>query len=210
MTDFEDSYITISKPLIHEIKIKGSRFIASVNAVLTGKDVKQHLDTVNNTHPQASHHCYAYRIGLNQDSFRYSDDGEPSGTAGKPILDAIKGRELTNTLCIVTRYFGGTKLGTGGLIRAYGQCAAEALDLSGSSRKFIETQLLAEFPYSLTGNVMRILSQSDCEIINTSYGEKTSLTLQMRVSRSEEFKETLVEATAGQIRICEAPGANGT
>lgn len=197
----KDSYFTVDRPAAHEIKIKGSRFIGSVHPVHNTGQIHSFLEQVAKSFVHASHHCYAYRLGLNSDSFRYSDDGEPSGTAGKPIFEALRGRELTNTLCIVTRYFGGTKLGTGGLIRAYGRCAAETLDMSGKVLQHLHKHIRLTFTYALTGAVMSVVSQSDSDIVDTEYGELTHLTLKVRVSLAEDLIRQLIDVSAGQIEI---------
>ncbi|MCK4606997.1 MAG: YigZ family protein, partial [candidate division Zixibacteria bacterium] len=117
----DDQYYEIAGPARIEIKRKGSRFIAETGAVSSVEEAHEQLETVRSREHAATHHCYAYRVGIADEArFKYSDDGEPGGTAGRPIYDVICGCEVTNALLVVTRYFGGTKLGTGGLARAYG------------------------------------------------------------------------------------------
>ena len=123
-----DSYKTVSAPNEHEIdKIKGSRFLGFVCPVQDEEQALQHVEALRKRFYDARHWCWAYRLGRGRDVFRYQDDGEPSGTAGRPILQEIDGRELTDVLVVVVRYFGGTKLGTGGLARAYGDAARATL-----------------------------------------------------------------------------------
>ena len=123
----EDTYLTLREGAEAQIKVKGSRFLAEAVPVADEAVAEAALATIRKREYNATHHCTAYRIGPAADLFRFNDDGEPSGTAGQPILRQIEGRELTNTLVVVTRYYGGTKLGTGGLIRAYGEAASLAL-----------------------------------------------------------------------------------
>ena len=127
-----DTYLTIGGYARAEIKIKGSRFIAEAMPVARVEAAEKEIAAVCKREFNATHHCTAYRIGPNGDVFRYNDDGEPSGTAGIPILRQIDGRSLTDTLVVVTRYFGGTKLGTGGLIRAYGDAARQVLETAST------------------------------------------------------------------------------
>src|SRR5690349_11582622 len=116
-------YNTIERPAVAELKERGSRFIAYAYPVSTVEAVKKQLESLKKEHPKANHHCFAYRLGLDNNVFRVSDDGEPSGTAGKPILGQIDSKQLTDTLIIVVRYFGGTLLGVPGLIHAYKSAA---------------------------------------------------------------------------------------
>ncbi|MCP4685670.1 MAG: YigZ family protein, partial [bacterium] len=127
----DDSYLTIKRESKIDTKVKGSRFIGETFKVANVAEALEKLDEVRKREYNATHHCYAYITGLGREQvFKYSDDGEPSGTAGRPIYDIIAGADVTSILCVVTRYFGGTKLGTGGLVRAYGETAREALKAS--------------------------------------------------------------------------------
>src|SRR6266480_952803 len=123
-------YSTIEKPALAEFKDRGSKFIAYAFPISSVEAFKEKLNAIKKDHPKATHHCFAYRLGLDKNNFRLSDAGEPSGTAGKPILGQIDSRNLTNTLVIVVRYFGGTLLGVPGLINAYKSAAALALQLT--------------------------------------------------------------------------------
>jgi uncharacterized YigZ family protein len=159
---------------------------------------------ISRKHHDATHACFAYRIGIGGDSFfRYSDAGEPAGTAGKPILDAIDGKKLTNTVCAVIRYFGGTKLGTGGLARAYGQCAVSALEKGGVKEQTITIPVTIAFQYDLTGIVMVVVSRFGCHVEDTQYGSETVICLHVQRSSLSAFKRELTDLSAGKVRFLE-------
>ena len=128
METSSDTYLVLDKPVISEIKIKGSRFLAEAIPVSSVEEADAALLAIKKRDYDATHHCSAYRIGSDGNTFRYNDDGEPNSSAGLPIYRQIEGRNLTNALVVVIRYYGGTKLGTGGLVRAYGEAASLALD----------------------------------------------------------------------------------
>src|SRR6478735_3683732 len=137
MTDLEFFY-TIEKSASAEFKDRGSKFIAYTYPVQSVEDFKKCMEAIKKEHPKATHHCFAYRIGLDNNTYRVSDDGEPSGTAGKPILGQIDSKKLTNILVIVVRYFGGTLLGVPGLINAYKSVTAMTLQLTTIIAKAVE------------------------------------------------------------------------
>ena len=197
-----DTFYTITKSAAHELKIKGSRFLGFAQKVSDPDAARSVIETIRRKYHDASHNCTAFRIGISPYSmFRYSDDGEPSGTAGKPIMDAIDGRILTNTLCIITRYFGGVKLGTGSLARAYAECAAATLDQAGRIENHIFDKLKISFNYALTGIIMTRLTQFKAKIIETVYSDNTALYVEIRQSRTADLKTDLVNAAAGRITI---------
>jgi uncharacterized YigZ family protein len=160
-----DFYTTIEKPSSAEFKDRGSKFIAFAFPIETADDFKQQLQALKKEHPKAVHHCFAYRIGTDGNNFRSSDAGEPSGTAGKPILGQIDSKELTNIAVIVVRYWGGTLLGVPGLINAYKTAAALALQITPSVEKQIEVNYTIEFDYTLMNEVMMIMKQFNCNIL---------------------------------------------
>lgn len=150
----------------------------------------------------ATHNCYAYRIGLEAaEEFRYSDDGEPSGTAGRPIYDAILSRELTDVLVVVTRYFGGIKLGTGGLGRAYREAAIGVLANASVIEKYLMKRLRLDFSHDLVSIVMKVLSEYHLKPEQTEYGETVELTTSMRLSLGEKFTRELFDRCHGRIKI---------
>jgi uncharacterized YigZ family protein len=161
-----DFYKTIEKPSTAEFKDRGSKFIAFAFPIETADDFKKALQHLKKEHPKAVHHCFAYRIGTDGINFRSSDDGEPSGTAGKPILGQIDSKGITNTAMIVVRYWGGTMLGVPGLINAYKTAAALALQVTPVVERQIEVIYNIEFDYTLMNEVMIIMKQFNCSIIS--------------------------------------------
>lgn len=159
-----DYYQTIEKTSFAEYKDRGSKFIAYAYPVQTTDDCKQYLQQLKKEHPKAVHHCFAYRIGWDGNQFRVSDDGEPSGSAGRPILGQIDSKQLTNVMVIVVRYFGGTLLGVPGLIQAYKSATAMALQLMPVVQKPIEVLYELHFDYTLMNEVMMVVKQFNCTV----------------------------------------------
>lgn len=158
-------YYTIEKPSIAEYKERGSKFIAYAYPLKTQEEFKKYLQLLKKEHPKAVHHCFAFRLGLDGNNFRVSDDGEPVGTAGKPILGQIDSRQIINVLVVVVRYFGGTLLGVPGLINAYKTCTALALQLTPVIQKQVMVNYLLQFDYTRMNDIMLIVRQFGCEII---------------------------------------------
>ncbi len=152
-----DSFLTIAEKSEGSFKDKGSKFLAYAFPVDNEKEIKKHILTLKKEHYAARHHCYAWRLGPDKDLFRTNDDGEPSSTAGRPILGQIQKLDLSDILIVVVRYFGGTLLGTSGLIQAYKEAAADALLHSKIIEKIVETSFWIEFDYGQMNNVMRII-----------------------------------------------------
>lgn len=159
-------YFTIEKTATAEYKDRGSKFIAYAFPVKNTDDVKECLLVVKKEHPKATHHCFAYRLGTDGLQFRASDDGEPSGTAGKPILGQIDSKQLTDTLVIVVRYFGGTLLGAPGLINAYKMATALVLQLIPAVQKNVERKFQLSFDYTILNEVMNTIKQNNCSILS--------------------------------------------
>ena len=187
----KDTYLTIETPSIGEYKEKGSKFIAYTFPVYSEEEVKECLEVVKKEHFKARHYCYAYRIGLDGKRFRANDDGEPSGTAGRPILGQIDSFGLANVLSIVVRYFGGTKLGTSGLKRAYKESTKDAFQQAQIVEKIIEDQFHVVFYYVATSDVMNFIKNEGFKILKASYENKTTLLMTIRQSDVKRFKETL-------------------
>ncbi|HMU10337.1 MAG TPA: YigZ family protein [Ferruginibacter sp.] len=162
----EDFYFTIEKPSSAEFKDRGSKFIAYAFPVETADDFKKELQVLKKEHPKAVHHCFAYRIGTDGNNFRSSDDGEPSGTAGKPILGQIDSKGITNAAVIVVRYWGGTLLGVPGLINAYKTAVSLALQTTPIVQRQVEVVYSIEFDYTRMNEVMMIIKQFNCTIIS--------------------------------------------
>jgi uncharacterized YigZ family protein len=161
----EEHYQTIEKSSTAEFKDRGSRFIAFAFPASTPEDAKRLLHQVKKDHPKAEHHCFAYRLGTDRAVYRASDDGEPSGSAGRPILGQLDSKGLTNTLVVVVRYFGGTLLGVPGLINAYKSAASLALQLVPIVRKPVEVLYELHFDYTLLNQVMQVVRAQQCSIV---------------------------------------------
>lgn len=193
---------TISRHLRHEAaRTKGSRFIASVYPISSPEEARILVAARREEFRDATHNCFAWRVGLSGDGMRTSDDGEPGGTAGRPILQEIDGRGLSDVLVVVTRYFGGTKLGTGGLIRAYGGAAAEALDLADVVEVPVVEVLSIAYPYELSGAVQGVLHAYRAEIRETDYGLGVCRQVAIPIEQTADFERDLLEVTAGRAEI---------
>ena len=161
-----DYYNTIEKPSVAEFKDRGSKFIAYTFPIADVNQFKEKLAEIKKEHPKATHHCFAYRLGLDGNTFRVSDAGEPSGSAGRPILGQIDSKQLTNVLIIVVRYFGGTLLGVPGLINAYKTAAALALQVTPAVQKAVEVNYSLQFDYTMMNDVMTIVKQCNCTVLS--------------------------------------------
>ena len=159
-----DFYQTIEKESVAEFKDRGSRFLAYAFPISSAHDFKKRLKELKEEHPKAVHHCFAYRIGTDGNNFRSSDDGEPSGSAGRPILGQLDSKGLSNTAIVVVRYFGGTLLGVPGLINAYKTAASFALQLNPIVKKPVLVNYRLQFDYTILNDVMRIIKKNDCMI----------------------------------------------
>lgn len=164
MAESTDIFNTIEKAAMAEFRDRGSRFIAYGFPIVSSDDFKKRLKELKEEHPKAVHHCFAYRLGTDQNNFRSSDDGEPSGSAGKPILGQIDSRSLTNTAVVVVRYFGGTLLGVPGLINAYKTVTSYVLQLTPVIEKPVLQPYILQFDYTLLNDVMTIVKRYNCVI----------------------------------------------
>lgn len=185
---------------------KRSKFLAFAIPVLTVEDVKREVEAYQKKYYDARHVCYAYRLGERRELFRANDNGEPSGTAGKPILGQIDSRELTNVLVIVVRYFGGIKLGTSGLIVAYKAAAAEALDATEHVEKTINEEITLKFSYPLLNDVLRIVKEENPRIVEQVFDNECVVRLSIRLSRMPRLRERyekLVIDSRGDLIIVE-------
>ncbi len=181
-----EHYYTIEQPSFAEFKDRGSKFLAFAYPITSALDFKKYLQDLKKEHPKAVHHCFAYRLGFTGDEFRSSDDGEPSGSAGKPILGQIDSKKLCNVAVIVVRYFGGSLLGVPGLINAYKTASVLALQMVPIIQKPITTQLKIEFDYQLINDVMVIVKQCQCNVISQEINLFSNLTLDVPKSREKE------------------------
>jgi len=186
-----------------ELDIKKSRFITSVGRVNSRAEGKQFIQLVKTIHPSASHHCWAYIAGPPNDAHQYdqSDDGEPKGTAGKPMLNVLTHSGLGNIITVVTRYFGGIKLGTGGLARAYSQSISEALKQILTTQQHVTSTLLIQFPYTFQGKLDHYFAQQSIFIAKQLFESNISYTLAVPISKIEITKTDIVDLTQGQVSI---------
>ncbi|MCU0369954.1 MAG: YigZ family protein [Bacteroidales bacterium] len=171
---------------------KGSKVIAVASGVTSVEEVRQHLDSLRREFHDARHHCYAYRLGDEPYEYRYQDDGEPSGTAGKPIYGQIQSFDLTDVLIVVIRYFGGVKLGTGGLITAYRAAARDAIENGAVVNKIRTSRLGIVFDYEKMNDVMRIIKEENLRILNQESELKCRILLEIRRSNIEAVKNKFV------------------
>ena len=190
---FEDTYLTIDAFAEGLYKEKGSRFIALAYPIKNESDVKEVLAELRKTYHDARHHCYAYVIGFNKSTFRINDDGEPSGTAGKPIYGQILSSDLTNILIVVVRYFGGTLLGVSGLIRAYKSAAKDAIDKANIIEKTVNDVYNVSFDYNAMNDVMKRLKENDVIFIKQEFDLTSSITFSIRKNFSNKIFESLLK-----------------
>ncbi|MFR7992171.1 MAG: YigZ family protein [Lachnospiraceae bacterium] len=184
-----------------EIVEKKSRFLASVQPVNSEEEALEFLQEVRREHWGAKHHCYAYVIGEGQRLQRFSDDGEPAGTAGKPILEVLLAEDVHNTLIVVTRYFGGILLGTGGLVRAYTKAAAEGLQASRIAVKQWGCRLKLRTDYAGAGKVQYLLGKNHIPVTGSEFTESVQFEVLVTAEEREALESDLTEATNGQIQI---------
>ena len=186
-----DTYLTIQNKSEGIYTEKRSKFLAFAHPVETIDEIKDLLTDYKKKYYDARHVCYAYMLGPERTDFRVNDDGEPSSTAGKPILGQINSRELTNILVVVIRYFGGVKLGTSGLIVAYREAAAEALSAATVIEKTIEETVTFTFPYVMMNSVMRVVKELNPRIVEQKYDETCIITLAIKRSMTPMLEERL-------------------
>ncbi|HKL44220.1 MAG TPA: YigZ family protein [Candidatus Absconditabacterales bacterium] len=214
-------YKTILQHNEHEIpKIKGSRFIGNIFHIKNKEEAEKHIKEVSEKHKGANHNCYAYTYGTNinfdlfgqleitADYFKQNDDGEPTNTAGKPILAQIQGHNLHNILIVITRYFGGTLLGVGGLIQAYSECAKQTILNSNlpAGRQGIKNIEITEtikisFDYNILSNIMNLINKYEAKIDQENHGEKAEITLKINKGYLEEFKKEIFNQSKGKIKL---------
>jgi len=166
------------------------------------EEVTEVLNSICKREHAATHHCYAWQVGLfDQRTFKYSDDGEPSGTAGRPIYDVISGREIDNVIMVVTRYYGGTKLGTGGLVRAYSEAAIGAIDKAGKKENYVTDQFKVQIEFSLYDQMARLTNKLGAKQISSEFSERVSLILEIRKSHVDQFINDIIQLSNGKAII---------
>ena len=179
---------TIRREAESAIEIKRSRFIGRTFKCATPEYALAAVRRVKEAWPDATHHCWAYRVGASGEQARYDNSGEPQGTAGPPILDVLKHGGLTNALIVVTRYYGGTKLGAGGLVRAYSEAAKRAIEASGVSEIRLVREIRATVPYPSLASLEAWLGRADIEIVSKEFGELVEMALRVPVEREADFR----------------------
>ncbi|SFC29170.1 uncharacterized protein, YigZ family [Alkalibacterium subtropicum] len=191
------NYRTIKEYGSHEINIKKSRFICTLKRTDSEDAAQAFIEKMKKEHWKANHNCSAYLIGDTGQIQRASDDGEPSGTAGVPILEVLKKRQIQNVTAVVTRYFGGTKLGAGGLIRAYGQATSEALDHVGLIEKQLQQFIALTVSYPMSGKLQNTLEESVYTIHSTDYAADVTFHCLIPIKKTEAFKSEVIDWTNG-------------
>lgn len=196
---FDDTYRTIKGPAEGLYKEKGSKFLAFAFPVRSTDEVKQHLEALRKEYFDARHHCYAYNLGPTKDVYRVNDDGEPSGTGGRPIHGQLLSADLTDTLIVVVRYFGGVLLGASGLANAYKTAARDAIEHSEIVEKTIDVRYRLQFEYVLMNDVMRIVKEFGLTPMNQDYNLDCRLELSVRQSQSVRLYDALAKLRAVTI-----------
>jgi uncharacterized YigZ family protein len=187
-------YKTIEKPVENILlKEKGSKFIGFAYPVNNEEELKHALEQIKSEHPKATHHCYAFRIGLNGENYRANDDGEPSGSAGLPIYNQLLAHEITNVIVIVVRYYGGTKLGVSGLVKTYKESAKLTLEESHIITKELETILEINFNFDQQNIIFTLLSKYDAKVMDFAADEKCKVTASLKLSQKESISDKLSE-----------------
>lgn len=198
-----EKFKTVNKIGESEVVEKKSRFIATVMPIKDEEQAQQFIESIKKKYWNARHNCYAYQIGERDEIRRFSDDGEPQGTAGKPILDVLIGENLKNTVIVVTRYFGGVLLGTGGLVRAYGKAAKEGVINAEIVEKILYKKISIIVDYTLTGKVQYEIMQAGHIIEDTIYADNVEYIVLCEVLRSDGFIKRIIDITGGKANITE-------
>ena len=197
----KDSYLTIATAKECAMRERSSKFLSFAYPVTCEEQIRAHLDALHKEYYDATHHCYAWRLGPQGETFRANDDGEPSGTAGKPILGQLLSHEVTDCLIVVVRYFGGTKLGVSGLIQAYKEAAADVLAECEIIEKTVDTVVCVYFSYVVMNDIMRIVKDESPRIVNQTFDNLCSMTLAIRRSKADMLIGKLDKVSGATIEI---------
>lgn len=200
MSDDIRLYNTIDGTVCGEIIEKKSRFIATVIHVESEEEAVAHIERIKKQYWDARHNCYAFIIGKKSELMRFSDDGEPSGTAGKPILEVLKARELTNILVVVTRYFGGVLLGTGGLVRAYTDSTVEGLNNSSIKKMVLVKKVSINIDYNTIGKLKYLLANNNIHIIDEQYTDSVMVIIAAPIDEVQRITDQITDATGGRAK----------
>ncbi|ANC78611.1 YigZ family protein [Fictibacillus phosphorivorans] len=195
------NYLTVKNEGQHEIVIEKSRFIAHIARATTEEEAQEFIQKIKKEHNSATHNCSAYLIGETDNIQKANDDGEPSGTAGVPMLEVLKKRELKDTVAVVTRYFGGIKLGAGGLIRAYGKSVSEGLNHIGVVERQLQQIVHITVDYTLLGKMENELRNSVYPIKEMNYMEKVEIQMYVPIKEKETFREWIIDLSNAQSEI---------
>lgn len=192
------AYTTVARQAEVETVIKKSRFIAHVAQVKSEDGAWSFIQQIRARHPEATHNCFAFKAG---EAVRMSDDGEPSGTAGRPIYDVVDKQGLSDTVIVVTRYFGGILLGAGGLVRAYSQAAVAGVEAAGTVRGATAVDLVLTLNYTLVGKVQHLIQQQSALPLDSQYGSEVTISCRVLQEHVKSFISGLAEASAGRILV---------
>ncbi|MBU1049261.1 YigZ family protein [Candidatus Bipolaricaulota bacterium] len=197
-----DSYLTIKDSTVHKIARKKSRFIALLSPACSHEDAERQIDSIRKAYHDASHHCSAFRLliddGIVEGS---SDDGEPSGSAGLPMLNQLAGRDVCNILAVVVRYYGGTNLGVGGLVRAYSDAVSEALDKTSIVEQALTIRITIRFPVEVNSGVMSTVHRFSAHVSTLLYEEPVRIDITLPPSQLDAFRAALTEATGARAKL---------
>lgn len=191
-----DSYRTVAATAEAACRERSSKFLSWIYPVRSEEEIRERLDALRKKYYDATHHCYAWRLGPHGEAFRSNDDGEPSGTAGRPILGQLLSNDITDCLVVVVRYFGGTKLGVPGLIAAYKESAAEAIAAAEIVERTVDRTVEADFPYVAMNDVMRVVKEEQPKVESQNFDNLCTIRLTIRESRAEVLIEKLRKAGA--------------
>lgn len=198
-----EPYLTIAKNTTYEQTIKKSRFICSIARVSSEEEAQQFITSIQAANKKATHNCFAYMIGDNDRIQRESDNGEPSGTAGIPILESLKLAKIHNVVAVVTRYFGGIKLGAGGLIRAYSNTTTEAIHQAGLVQRIKQAILKITVTYALHDPLLYYLKENNLEVAGEEYGVNVETSIYVNETDLKDVKEKLINRFNDQLQITE-------
>lgn len=200
---YNDTYRTLSEPSEEIFKDKGSKFIAKAFPISSEEDIKYYLDNIRKTYHNAHHYCYAFKLGFDKHIYKINDDGEPAGSAGKPIYGQIQSFDLTNTLIVVIRYFGGIKLGIGGLMYAYKNSTKNVLEKAKIITKTINEIYEIRFPYSKMNEIMKSLKDYNIKIFDNKFDMNCSLKFSIRKKNATKIYEKLTKHTDIEVNFLE-------
>lgn len=201
MGDISDTYLTIEGEAKTVMRERSSKFYSFAYHVESEEQISQHLDALRKQYYDATHHCYAWRLGPAGERFRANDDGEPSGTAGRPILGQMLSHGITDALIVVVRYFGGTKLGVPGLIAAYKQGAADAIGAAQIVERTVDTRLRIDFSYTVMNDIMRIVKEEQPAIEVQTFDNLCTMVLAIRNSRAAALEGRLRKVEGATVEL---------